>query len=308
MPEAARHPFHGVLLMLLALFFFAALDATAKHLVVTFAVPLLVWARFTLHCLLMVVFLAPSMRGKLLATKRPLIQVIRALLLLGVSLFALAALRLMPLAETTAILYVTPLLVVLLSGPFLGERVSLRRWASVATGFAGALLIARPGGALSGLGILFSLAAALCYSVYQIQTRQLSSTESAVTMLFYTALTGTAAMSLALPWFWSGPMPSPQQALLIASLGISGGGRTFPADAGLPPHPGLDPVALDVCPVDLGNAAGLAVVRPIARSPLHPRHAGHRRQRPVHRALREPPRHGESRRAVKPCPRHKPEG
>ena len=227
MPEAARHPFHGVLLMLLALFFFAALDATAKHLVLTFALPLLVWARFTLHCLLMVVFLAPSMRGKLLATKRPLIQVIRALLLLGVSLFALAALRLMPLAETTAILYVTPLLVVLLSGPFLGERVSLRRWASVATGFAGALLIARPGGALSGLGILFSLAAALCYSVYQIQTRQLSSTESAVTMLFYTALTGTAAMSLALPWFWSGPMPSPEQALLIASLGISGGAGHF---------------------------------------------------------------------------------
>ncbi len=227
MPEAAKHPFHGVLLMLLALFFFAALDATAKHLVLTFALPLLVWARFTLHCLLMVVFLAPSMRGKLLATKRPLIQVIRALLLLGVSLFALAALRLMPLAETTAILYVTPLLVVLLSGPFLGERVSLRRWASVATGFAGALLIARPGGALSGLGILFSLAAALCYSVYQIQTRQLSSTESAVTMLFYTALTGTVAMSLALPWFWSGPMPSPEQALLIASLGISGGAGHF---------------------------------------------------------------------------------
>ncbi len=223
MPETVKHPFYGVLLMLLALFFFAALDATSKHLLLTFALPLLVWARFTLHCLLMVVFLAPSMRSKLLATQRPLIQVVRALLLLGVSLFALAALRLMPLAETTAILYVTPLLVVLLSGPFLGEKVSVLRWVSVATGFAGALLIARPGGALSGLGILFSLAAALCYSVYQIQTRQLSTTESAVTMLFYTALTGTVAMSLALPWFWSGPVPSPLEALLIASLGIFGG-------------------------------------------------------------------------------------
>lgn len=223
MPEAAKHPFHGVILMLFALLFFAALDATAKHLVQTFALPLLVWARFTLHCLLMVVFLAPSMRRKLLATERPLMQVIRALLLLGVSLFALAALRLMPLAETTAILYVTPLLVVLLSGRFLGEKVSLLRWILVATGFAGALLIARPGGALSGPGILFALAAALCYSVYQIQTRQLSSTENTVTMLFYTALTGTVVMSLALPWFWRGPMPSPLEALLIASLGISGG-------------------------------------------------------------------------------------
>lgn len=227
MPEATKHPFHGVLLMLFALFFFAALDATAKHLVQTFALPLLVWARFTFHCLLMVVFLAPSMRLKLLATKRPLIQVIRALLLLGVSLLALAALRLMPLAETTAILYVTPLLVVMLSGPFLGEKVGLLRWILVAAGFAGALLIARPGGALSGPGILLSLAAALCYSIYQIQTRQLSSTESTFTMLFYTALTGTVVMSLALPWFWAGPMPSPLEALLIASLGILGGAGHF---------------------------------------------------------------------------------
>lgn len=227
MPEAEQRPFHGVVLILFALFFFAALDATAKHLVHTFALPLLVWARFTFHCLLMVVFLAPSMRLKLLATKRPVIQVMRALLLLGVSLLALAAFRLMPLAETTAIMYVTPLLVVLLSGPLLGEKVSLPRWISVAAGFAGALLIARPGGALSGPGILFALAAALCYAVYQIQTRQLSSTESTFTMLFYTALTGTVVMSLALPWFWAGPMPSPIDALLIASLGISGGAGHF---------------------------------------------------------------------------------
>ena len=203
MPETAKHPFHGVVLMLFALFFFAALDATAKHLVQTFALPLLVWARFTFHCLLMVVFLAPSMRFRLLATKRPLIQVTRALLLLGVSLLALAAFRLMPLAETTAIMYTTPLLVVLLSGPLLGEKVGLARWITVASGFAGALLIARPGGALSGAGILFSLAAALCYSIYQIQTRQLSSTETTFTM------------------------PSLLEALLIAFLGICGGSGHF---------------------------------------------------------------------------------
>lgn len=227
MPEAQKHPIHGVLLMLFALFFFAALDATAKHLAQTFALPLLVWARYAFHCLLMVVFLAPSMRLKLVATKRPLIQVIRALLLVSVSLLSLAAFRLMPLAETTAILFVTPLLVALLSGRFLGEKVGLLRWISVAAGFAGALLIARPGGALSGPGILFSLAAALCYSIYQIQTRQLSSTESTFTMLFYTALTGTVVMTLALPWFWAGPTPSPMEALQIGSLGIFGGTGHF---------------------------------------------------------------------------------
>ena len=64
MPE--KRPIHGLFLMLLALFFFAALDATAKHLVQTFALPLLIWARFALHCLLMLIFLAPSMSLKLL--------------------------------------------------------------------------------------------------------------------------------------------------------------------------------------------------------------------------------------------------
>jgi drug/metabolite transporter (DMT)-like permease len=64
---------------------------------------------------------------------------------------------------------------------------------------------------------------AVCYAFYQIQTRQLAATEDTTTMLFYTALVGTAAMSLGLPWFWGGPLPGLADALLIASLGIWGG-------------------------------------------------------------------------------------
>ena len=223
MPEAERHPLYGVVLILFALFFFAALDATAKHLAQTFALPLLVWARYTFHCLLMVIFLAPSMRLKLVKTGKPYTQVFRALMLVGVSLLSLAAFRLMPLAETTAILFVTPLFVALLSGPILGEKVGLKRWLAVLVGFIGALLVARPGGAMTGLGLVFALAAALCYSIYQIQTRQLSASENTFTMLFYTALTGTVVLTLALPWFWRGPWPSPLEALQIASLGVYGG-------------------------------------------------------------------------------------
>ena len=213
--------------MLFALFFFAALDATAKHLAQTFALPLLVWARYTFHCLLMVVFLAPSMRLKLVTTQRPKIQVVRALMLVAVSLLSLAAFRIMPLAETTAILLVTPLIVALLAARFLGEKVGLRRWLTILVGFGGALLIARPGGALTITGILFSLGAALCYAIYQVQTRQLSATENTFTMLFYTAITGTVVMSMSLPWFWAGPLPSATEALLIASLGICGGTGHF---------------------------------------------------------------------------------
>ena len=223
MPESQQHPVRGILLILSALFFFAALDATSKHLSQKFAVPLLVWARYTLHCLLMIVFLAPSMRLRLVATRRPLIQVTRALMLVGTTGFVMAALRLMPLAETTAMVFITPLLVTLMAGPWLGEKIGLRRWLAVIAGFAGALLIARPGGALAGPGILLALAAAACYGVYQIQTRQLSSTEGTFTMLFYTALVGTVVMTLGLPWYWDGPTATPFEGLLIASMGIWGG-------------------------------------------------------------------------------------
>ena len=221
MPEG--RPFVGILLMLGAGLCFAALDATSKHLTQTFSVPMLVWARYTVHFALMVIFLAPSMRAKLIATRRPLAMTARALMLVGTTGFAMAGISIMPLAESTAFLFVTPLIVVILASWLLKESINAGRWIAVAAGFAGALLIARPGGALSTPGIILMSLAACCYAVYQVQTRQMSVTESTVTMLFYTALVGTVAMSLAAPLFWGGPMPDAWQGLSIASLGIYGG-------------------------------------------------------------------------------------
>ena len=216
-------PLTGVMLMLAALVCFALLDATSKHLSQIYSVPLLVWARYTLHCLMMVIVLAPSMRMKLIATQKPLTQVVRGTLLVAVTGFAMAAFRIMPLAEATALLFVAPLFVVMLSGPLLGERAGSLRWLAVSAGFGGTLLIAKPGGNLPVTGIALALTAAACYSLYQILTRRLSATESTITMLFYTALMGTAVMTLGLPWYWRGPIPGALDALMIASLGFFGG-------------------------------------------------------------------------------------
>lgn len=222
MPDSARHPLRGVMLMLAALFFFAILDATSKYLAQSFALPLLIWARYTLHCLLMLIFLGPSLRLRLLRTRRPLLQIARAVLLVAMSLLVLAAIRIMPLAETTAILLLTPLLVAPLAARFLGERIGTRRWLAMGIGVCGALLVARPGGGASPAGVLYALAAAFCSAIYMVQTRQLSTSENSLTMLFYTAITGSALMSLSLPWVWAEPMPSLGQALAIASLGVCG--------------------------------------------------------------------------------------
>ena len=120
-------------------------------------------------------------------------------------------------------MFLAPLLVTLLAGPFLHERIGAGRWAAVLVGFAGVLLIARPGGALNLAGVLWALAGAACYAAYQLLTRRLSHAEHPLTLLFYTALVGTAVMSLALPWFWFEFAPAPRQWLMIASLGVYGG-------------------------------------------------------------------------------------
>lgn len=219
-----QHPLRGVLLLLGSLFFFAALDATAKHLAATYSVPLLVWSRYLVHCLLMVVLLGPRLGRRLVATRRPARQVVRALMLVGCTGCGIAALARMPLAETTAVAFTAPLLVAILAGPWLGERLTTGRWLAVLCGFAGMLLIARPGSAVSADGIALALLAAACYAVYQILTRQLAPGENTLTMLFYTALVGTLTMSAFLPWFWQAPETIPAaDRLAIFALGVLGG-------------------------------------------------------------------------------------
>lgn len=221
----------SIALALAALVCFAALDATAKHLATRYPVPWLVWGRYTVHLLFMLIVLGPRLGRQLVRTGKPFQQTFRGLMLTGVTGLNIAALTTMPLAETTAILFLAPLIVAVLAGPWLGERVGALKWTAVLLGFAGVLLIVRPflGGnsAITGNGFAFALGAAGCYAVYQLQTRQLSPTEDTLTMLFYTALVGTVSMTLAMPWFGASALPTPVDALLIASLGLFGGGGHF---------------------------------------------------------------------------------
>jgi len=213
----------GILLFLTALLLFAVLDATAKHLTAFFAVPFMVWVRYLVHFVFMLITVAPGEGRALVATRHPWLMILRALLLVGVTLFMQLALRTLPLAETSALVFTTPLLVALLAGPLLGEKVSGRAWIATAVGFAGALLIARPGGALSGIGIAYAAAAALCYALYQILTRRLVGSETQLRLLFYTALVGTVCMAFAPFTHWDGRWPTLFEAALLASLGLYGG-------------------------------------------------------------------------------------
>ena len=213
----------GVILFLLGLFLFACADASFKYLSAFFPVPFLVWVRYFVHLVIMLVAVAPSLGRELIITKKPWLMVFRALMLAFSSLLLQLAFRNMPLAETTAIFFVTPLLVALLAGPLLGEKLLIRTWLAVLAGFAGALLIARPGGALTGEGVILTLSAAFCYAIYQILTRKLSTTEPVMRQLFYTALIGTLVMTPLVPGSQEINIPTLSQAMLILSLGFYAG-------------------------------------------------------------------------------------
>jgi drug/metabolite transporter (DMT)-like permease len=225
--SAPQNIMRGIFLMLCAVFFFATMDATAKWLAAKYPVPMLVWARYLVHCLLMLIFLLPSHGRRLWYTTKPRLQITRALMLLGVTAFTMLGFRLLPLTVATAIAFFAPLLVGLLAGPVLGEKAGLAQALALLVGLIGVVLIARPGGEVPLLGLLYAGLGALCYTAYQLQTRMLAPYESSVTMLFFTALVGTVVTTTLLPWIWTEIHPDGLDLFLICMLGVLGGSGHF---------------------------------------------------------------------------------
>jgi len=200
---------------------FGLLDMQAKYLGSRYPVSEVVWARYAGHFLLMLVVLAPRHGRALVRTKRFGLQMTRSILLLLSTAFFFTAVSILPLAEAAAIGFVSPLLLVLLSIPMLGEKVGWRRMTAVAVGFAGVLLILRPGGSLFTWAALLPLATAVSYSLYQILTRKIATTENPIASLFYTSLVGAAVTTLVIPFVFV--MPAWQHLPMFASLGVLGG-------------------------------------------------------------------------------------
>ncbi len=220
---AARsdRPMLGIALMLATMAVFACLDATAKYLTDSLPVVQIVWARYVFHALLLTAAI-PFLGGiGRVRTGRPWLQIGRSILLLFATVFFFTSLKYLQLPEATAIAFVSPLIVTVLSIPFLGERVGLRRWAAVAVGFLGVLVITRPGTGVMHWAAVLPLGMAFCYALYQLATRGLSATDHPITTLFYTALVGAGATSLAVPFFWS--PPSAGEWMLMVLLGVFGG-------------------------------------------------------------------------------------
>lgn len=195
---------------------FSCLDATAKYLIAYMDPLQVVWARYTSAFLLALVFSNPFARPAIVKTTRPVLQVARSTLLLLSTVLNFYAVRYLQLDQALAIMFSTPFLVALLSGPILGERVGWRRWMAISVGFCGVLLVTRPGFGGIHPAALLSLAAAACYAFYGISTRVLSRTDSNETTLFYSNLVGAVVMLPVLPLVWTAPQSWFHAALMVA--------------------------------------------------------------------------------------------
>jgi drug/metabolite transporter (DMT)-like permease len=215
----------GILLSLAATCIFSCNDALATWLTQYHPVPQLVWARFSFQFLLMLALFRPSRPLALLRTQRPVLQVVRSLLLLGSSLLFFMAIRYIPLADAAAIGQASPLIATLLAVVFLGERIGVRRIVAILVGFLGVLLILRPGVGVMHPAALFALGVAVAYAAFQIVTRKLGATEAPMNTLFWSAVVGTAVMSAVVPLFWS--EASLAHWAMMAVMGIIGGGGHY---------------------------------------------------------------------------------
>lgn len=204
------HRHLGAILTMLSMFGFAAMDSMSKWLVKDYPITQTLWVRygiFTAFALLIAhrTGIGRTGIGRAVWSARPWLQAGRSLL--GVvenGIFVLAFLYL-PLAETHAVAATSPLIVIAISVVFLRERAGIHRWLAVAAGFAGVLLIIRPGFNTLTWPLLLPLAGALLWAVYQVLTRLCAATDRPETTLLWTAALGFAATTLVGPWQWHTP-------------------------------------------------------------------------------------------------------
>lgn len=185
--------------MVLAVSTFTCLDTTSKYLAQHYPVGGIVFVRYIVQMLLMVIVLAPRMGLQLVRTSNPKLQIVRGVMLTVSSLAFLTALARMPLAEAASIAFMTPIIIAVLAGPMLKEQVGGRTWVALAGGFIGVLLIIRPGSGFFTWAAVLPLLSALFMAFYQMLTSKLAGRDAPLTTLFYPALIGTVLVPLVFP-------------------------------------------------------------------------------------------------------------
>jgi drug/metabolite transporter (DMT)-like permease len=211
-------PIKAIALAVSATVLFGSSDTISKYLSGSLPIVEFIWIRYVLF----LIMAACLVRRRSILPRNPGLQITRGLCVVGSSILFVYGVRQMTMAQATTISFLSPLLITILSIPLLGETVGPRRWAAVAVGMLGMLVVVRPG--LGGFqpAALFGVASAFCWALALIITRKISSSDTPQTTVLWSAGIGTAVLSLILPFqaIW----PTPKQLGLSLVLGVLASG------------------------------------------------------------------------------------
>jgi drug/metabolite transporter (DMT)-like permease len=220
-PAPAPGALGGILLIVCAVLCFSCMDASAKWLARSVNPLQTIAARYLISFVAVAFFFNPRTRPGVLRTRSLRLQCGRGLCLVAATLSGFTAVRYLALTKLTSITFAAPLIVAVLAGPMLGERIGPRRVVAVAVGFIGVLVVTRP---LSGHfhpATLLAVTAAFANALYSLLTRRLAAHDQPETTMFYTGLVGSIVMLPVLPFVWRTPASTGVWVVTIA-LGLFG--------------------------------------------------------------------------------------
>lgn len=215
----------GALLTMLAMLSFAVMDTISKWLVADYAVGQMMWIRYVLVTLFALYVVRRQGPLAALRTRRPGLQLVRCLIVVTESAMFVLAFRYLPLADAHAIAATSPLIVIALGALILGERAGPARWLAVVAGFAGVLLIVRPGFRSLDWPLLLPLVGAALWGLYQLLTRLTAREDSPGTQMLWSALVALAVTSCVgwIDWQW----PTFEAWGLMITISIIGAGAHY---------------------------------------------------------------------------------
>ena len=229
----------GILILLLAIFLFTLMDATAKYLGQYYPVPQVVWARYMGNLVVVAIYFRanffPSLRSR-----QPGLQFARALTQLASASLFFTSLQYIGIAEATAIMDINPVLITLGAGLFLGEHIGWRRILGIVAALIGAMIIIRPGMGVFHPAAILPLIGAFTYAAGALLTRVVR-TDGLATSVVWSVLVGTIATSLLVPFFWQpiqmehlwafliiGLLGAASQALIVYAFSLAEAGAIAP--------------------------------------------------------------------------------
>jgi len=193
--DSARNRLTGIALVSFTYVVFTLLDGSAKWLVGSVPVIVVVWLRFLIHVVIGGAILFPLRGAALVRSHHMRWHLVRAgmfCVMTGINFWALQYLQL---TVTSTIFFLVPILIALMAAPLLGEKLDAGRWMAILAGFAGVLVVVRPGSADFHPAMLLSVVNACMYAVYNMMTRRLAAYDSPETIQYLPAVGATILLT-----------------------------------------------------------------------------------------------------------------